>query len=95
MIRYTIDANIRSYIRSNTENFIKKKVPVFTSRSVCRDTRDRKALPGRDIYYAKYYGNGGRGEMASREKNEIGVREKMKKGKEKRRKITLKRGKRP
>ena len=44
----------------------------------------------RDIYYAKYYGKGG-GIWSAGEKNlELGKNEK---GKEKRRKITLKKGK--
>ena len=47
----------------------------------------------RDIYYAKYYGGkGGMGEMASWRRKKIGVREKNEKGKEKRRRITLKKG---
>ena len=45
----------------------------------------------RDIYYAKYYGKGGEGKWPSGEKNEIRKKHK-KKGKEKRRKIKLKKG---
>ena len=43
----------------------------------------------RDIYYAKYYG-----QLGKINKNQV-LGEKMKKGKEKRRKITLKKGERP
>ena len=46
----------------------------------------------RDIYYAKCYGRGG-GVVAGDKNEELG--EKMKKEKEKGRKITLKRGKMP
>ena len=44
----------------------------------------------RDIYYAKYYGKGGGKWPAGEKKIKLGVREKNEKGKEKRRKITLK-----
>jgi len=47
--------------------------------------------PCRDIYYAKYYGKG----WPAGEKIKIKIWEKNKIGIEKRRKITLKRGKRP
>ena len=46
-----------------------------------------------DIYYAKYYGKGvgGNSQLGNKNKNQV-LGEKMEKGKEKRRKITLKKG---
>ena len=46
----------------------------------------------RDIYYAKYYGKGGWGKASWGKNKNQELGKKMKKGKEKRRKITLKKG---